>query len=366
MKIGILTFHRAINYGAIIQCYVLYTTLSAMGHNVEVIDYRPHYIEHDRKYYNPTDLKGKNTKEKIRYVISCFLQILSKKRMNKIADDYLKSNIKFSKICTCGHDIPKDYDVIFFGSDQIWNPNICNGFDKIYFGHFDTGNAIKIAYAASLGDADNIKDLSYSRFKELIENYDAISVREETTRSLLTTRFGIRPKLVCDPSLLLSKEHYCSITHPVRDKNYIILFALEKSSAADTFAKRISQQTGRKVIRLYANKNPFTITPFETRKELSPIDFISYIRYASCVITDSFHATVFSIIMHTNFYTLRRKSNNSRSETLLNTFGLSSRMVNASDDIDYSEVNFSDTNKKLDAIRNSSLEYITSSLGSGF
>lgn len=362
MKIGILTFHRAINYGAVLQCTALYMVLKNMGHDVEVIDYRPDSIEHDRKYFSLRDLKNKNLKSKFLYIMSCLLQFFSKRRMKRTLDDYLHKSLKLSGTSYTVNDISKDYDAIFFGSDQIWNPKICYGLDKGYFGNFDAGKARKISYAASLGRPELITDELSATFQNYVKGYDILSVRERALKDLLLERYSIDSTIVCDPSLLPDKEVYYELTHPVRDENYIVLFILERNSHTDTIAKTISQQTGAKVLKLFAQKNPLIRTPFEVRKELSPSDFLSYIRYAKCVITDSFHTTSFSLIMQTNFYTIRRRTNNDRSETILNITGLLDRMIEADADITYSDTDFSGVEIKLKEYKNHSLDFIKESL----
>lgn len=362
MKIGILTFHRAINYGALLQCNALYTVLKSMGHDVEVIDYRPDSIEHDRKYFSARDFKSKNIKDKIIYLLSCTLQYPSKKRIKRILDNYLRENIKLSKVILSSKEISKDYDAIFFGSDQIWNPELCYGLDDVYFGQFDAGKAVKIAYAASLGRMELINDSISQKFKDYVGNYDKLSVREQALQTMLSEKFQIKSQVVCDPSLLPSKEMYYGMTHTIEDTNYIALFILERNPAADEFAKRISKQTGAKVLKLCAQRNPLSTSPFEIRKELSPSDFLSYIRYARCVITDSFHATSFSVIMQTDFYTLRRKKNNDRAETILKVAGLSDRIVNATDIVEYEKVKFNIVENKLVEYKKHSIEFVASSI----
>lgn len=361
MKIGILTFHRAINYGALLQCYALYVVLKSMGHKVEVIDYRPDSIEYDRKYFTIKDFKSKRLNEKFVYLVSRVLQINSRKRMKIKFDDFINTNIKLSKTIMTKDCLSKGYDAIIFGSDQIWNPEICYGFDDVYMGQFNGGKAKKIAYAASVGRMELITDDVSQKFKKYIEVYDFLSVREQTLQIMLADRFNIKCDVVCDPSLLPSREMYYKMTHPVSDNNYIALI-LEKNPSAEIFAKRISKQIGAKVLRLCAQNNPLSRSIFEVRKELSPSDFLSYIRYARCVITDSFHSTSFSVIMHTNFYTLRRKMNNDRSETILNVAGLSDRIVNSTDEVIYSDVDFMGIDQRLDKYKSFSMEYIKRAL----
>lgn len=150
MKIGILTFHRAINFGAVLQCYALYRSLSDMGHTVEVIDYRPAYIEKYRKPFYWNDFKKQGLLRKLKTLLSIPLVYWKKRTSAKVFDTFINQNLKTSKVVKKVQDIPY-FDIIFFGSDQIWSPRICEGIDPMYYGQLPKGKTKIVSYAASLG-----------------------------------------------------------------------------------------------------------------------------------------------------------------------------------------------------------------------
>ena len=363
MKIGILTFHRAINYGAVLQCYALYKTLSNLGHQVEVIDYRPSYNEKYRMFFRRKDFcDTKGIFGKLRYVLSNLSLIQSKIRTNKKFDYFIKQYLQVSSIVHKESDIPRYYDAVFFGSDQIWNPAICEGLDKLYWGQFHKGQMTFVGYALSVGRLELFTPQLLPTIVKYLDNYDYISVRENNLQHFIQQECNREATLVCDPSLLLNKKEYEKLTVPPKESKYVLLFCLEKNPYAKKFANNIAKQIAGSVVQFGANVNPFRRCLDYTRSCLSPVEFLSYIRYADCIVTDSFHATSFSIIMHRNFYTLKKQNNNARLETILETVGLADRLVLANTLVHYSPVSWLGVDNKIENYKRSSLEYIKTCL----
>ena len=363
MKIGILTFHRAINYGAVLQCYALYTTLQNMGHDVEIIDYRPETIERYRNIFRKKDFYNKpNVLAKIKYIISCITLIWSKKKTNKKFDNFLCNHLKFSPTINNSHEITNHYDIIFFGSDQIWSPTICEGLDEIYYGQFEKGNTKFVSYAASIGNLEQLNHELRESFGRYILSYDSISVRENVLSNYIKQNFNIDTTVVCDPSLLLKKSDYEKMLVKPEETNYVAFFNLERSKRAEIFAQGIAQKLNSEVIKLGANINPLHKKTCKQKTNLSPAEFLGYLYYAKCVVTDSFHATSFSIILHKDFYTTQKISNNERAKTILNVAGLSDRFVNSNDNIEFTNIDYTYVDERLEKYRKSSMSFINKSL----
>ena len=363
MKIGILTFHRAINYGAVLQCYALYTTLRDMGHDVEIIDYRPGAIERYRNIYRKKDFYNKsNLLAKIKYIISCITLIWSKNTTNKKFDNFLCNHLNFSSIIDKSSEIENCYDVIFFGSDQIWSPTICEGLDKIYYAQFEKGNTKFISYAASFGNLDQLTEQLKEEIGIYILSYDSISVRECILSDYIKQNFNIEASVVCDPSLLLGKSDYEKMLVKPKETDYVAFFNLERSKTAEHFAKGIAQQLNAEVIKLGANINPLHKKTCKQKINLSPAEFLGYLYYAKCIVTDSFHATSFSIIFHKDFYTTKRKTNNDRALTILNVTNLKDRFVEVDEEISFTQIDYSNIDNLLDDYRYKSLNFIREQL----
>lgn len=359
MKIGILTYHRALNYGAVLQCMSLYSVLKRMGHEVEVVDYRPQAIEKYRMFFRRKDfwfMKG--VFGKIRYLFSCLTLVRSRKKTVRKFDGFLAENIKLSPKVSSVDDFPSGYDVVFFGSDQIWNPNNNEGVDKVYLGQMLKGKAKFYTYAVSIGRLDLIDGDIAAAYQKYLCSFDGLSVRETAMQSFLKEKFGVDSDVVCDPSLLITKEACEAMAVRPKDEGYVLLFNLDGNPNALDFANRIAEQLGKKVIQIGAVQNPCHRYHCQVRAELSPAEFLGYIKYADCVVTNSFHATSFSLIMKKNFYTLVRKNNNDRAKTILGIAGLEDRLVDAKDRVEFKEVFYQGVGERLEEYRDMSLDWI--------
>lgn len=204
MKIGILTFHRAINYGAVLQCYALKETLSSLGHDVYVIDYRQPYVEENDRHRFTTN-------ERIRFLLGFHLRSFlnyNKEKKKRCArqlrfDHFLNAYFKTTEPCGLA-SIPKDFDAIVVGSDQVWNSKICNGIDPVYWGAFERRPETKlISYAASTTLADLTKHWG-NGIPERMMSFDKVSVREKDIADFINSKQILsEPALqVLDPSLL--------------------------------------------------------------------------------------------------------------------------------------------------------------------
>lgn len=359
MKIGILTYHRALNYGAVLQCMSLYMALKRMGHDVEVIDYRPEAIEKYRMYFRWKDfVLSHGVVGKLRYLFSCMTLINSRKKTVRKFDAFLNEHIKLSSVVSSVSDAPTCYDVVFFGSDQIWNPENNEGVDNVYLGQMPKGHARFYTYAVSMGRLDLFKGKVADEYKKYIPSFDDLSVRETTMQVFLKEKLGRGSEVVCDPSLLITKEECEAMAVKPKDEGYVLLFNLDGNPNALGFANRIAEQLGKNVIRIGAVQNPCHHYHCEVRAELSPAEFLGYIKYADCIVTNSFHATSFSLIMQKNFYTLLRKNNNDRAKTILGVAGLEDRLVDAKDEVKFREVSYLGVAERLDKYKEKSMEWI--------
>lgn len=363
MKIGILTYHRALNYGAVLQCMSLYTALKSMGHDVEVVDYRPQAIEKYRMYFRAKDFSlCKGVVAKLRYLVSCLTLVNSRRKTVRKFDEFLDNNIQLSSVVSSVSDAPQNYDVVFFGSDQIWNPAINEGIDKVYLGQMPKGHAKFYTYAVSMGRLDLFKGKVAAEYEKYIESFDGLSVRETSMQAFLKEKLGKDSSVVCDPSLLLTKAECEKIAVKPHDKDYVLLFILDGNPKALGFANRIAKQMGKKVIRIGAVQNPLHRNGCELRAELSPAEFLGYIMYADCIVTNSFHATSFSLIMQKNFYTILRKNNNDRAKTILGVAELENRLVDATENIDFTTISYEGVTDRLEAYKAMSMKWIADSL----
>ena len=221
-------------------------------------------------------------------------------------------------------------------------------FDKSYFLNFVPSQTPKIAFSASFG-RDDIQHEELASVRDLLEQYNAISVREESGLKILSEIDVENKTCVLDPTFLLSKEDWMSLSIPVEEKNYILVYKLHEDSLTSEIALEIAKRTGKKIIRIssdYLKRIKRGKTIVAPRVE----EFISYIANASLVVTDSFHATAFSLNLNVPFVSVKWKMFNDRIETILHKVGLENRSVTTSQEalkIYDKEINFQITNQYL-------------------
>ena len=357
-KIGILTFHRAINYGGILQCFALYKYLQKKGYDVDAIDYRPDYIEKWRKafsFYNrrfisliKSIIKGCLFYPYIRKSNRNFDQVLGKMSLSCL----VKNEADFDKL---------NYDYYFCGSDQIWNPRITYGTDPIFFGNFNRKGAKIVSYAASMGEHNLGNGLS-DNINMLLKSIDNISVREDDLCSLLR-KSGLDAKVVVDPTILADRAIFDELIEEPSFSNYVLVYALKDELMAVNFAKQIAEQLHSEVIVLRAIKSgvKYKEKNIRTIECVSPGAFIGFIKKSICNVIVSFHGTVFSTLYNKDFYSLQH-STQGRYEHYLKNVGLESRLVNPLDKIIFSHVDYSSFETKIQDLRKDSVSFIDSSL----
>ena len=361
MKIGILTFHCAHNYGAMLQCYALQEHLVSMGHSVQVINYQPTYLLKPYNVFDIDRILSKNVFKMIKNILRELFMLQKRIRRHRAFNHFLKNNIRISKLCD-KQTISDDFDVYIFGSDQIWNPKITDGVDGMYFGcfPFPKGQNIYISYAASIG-LDSIDSAYGEILKENLKNIDHVSVREEAMVKLLKPYTDKQIKVVLDPTLLVSKAIWNKLPDNVKRRNYVLVYQVREDPNTMEFAQHIARQLNADVVKLVAWVRRKSVNGEDS--SASPEDFVSYIKHASCVVTTSFHGTAFSVIFNKPFYCLKLGGGiDNRSRSLLSILELDNRMIDKNERPTFSSIDYSLANKRLEHMRYESNSFLNLSL----
>lgn len=362
MKIGLLTFHCAQNFGAVLQCYATQEFLKNKGYDVEVIDYRPDYLLRPYRLFNVQRLACGNpiksginlVKELIQFPRRCYRQWAYRKFANK----YLTLSDTVTK-----ESIPPYYDTYLVGSDQIWNPRLTKGFDDAYFCRFKfpKDNKRYVAYAASM----EVKELSAEDkqyYQEVLSRFDAVSVREDELARLLQPLTSQPVTQVLDPTLMADPQIWdaFSTRSSFSKKKYVVIYQGRSNKASERIAKDIAKQVGGEV---YILSTWFSLSRGETHMNISPEQFVDIIRNAACVITTSFHGTAFSIIFNRPFYTIRMNDGaDTRSQSLLASLNLQDRMIGTDASPLFSAIDYSEANVKLEQLRSRSQQFLLDAL----
>ena len=293
MKIDLITLHAIKNYGSVLQTLATQEKFKEYGHEVRVIN----FIREDALEENLLKTWcGDNLVKKI----IMFPTIL---RWKKVFNNFLKDNINLTEESYTYEDdfkfFESDADLFCTGSDQVWNTKWNNGIIRpLYFSFLDSSKK-RFAYASSFGKS-RLEEWEISETKELIEKYEAIAVREDTAVSILQEQYEYKEALqIVDPTLVMPGSFWrkYSTQSKIKEK-YVLIYNLNRSKDFDKFAVNFAKKQGLKLVRFCTRYDQI----FRAGKSIlipEIYDFITLIDNAEYVITDSFHATAFSLNLNT-------------------------------------------------------------------
>lgn len=390
-KIGILTIHKAINYGSVLQAYGIQKQVADLGFDAEIIDYGSIGVADVASPKTQNSISRKLFKY-ILHPVSNFKHLVRRIELLVIkrAEDYLfKKDLEiqkgsFRKFETKHLKISKDsyhsnddlesvnliYDGVITGSDQVWNPLITEN-DLAYFLNFITNNNKKVSYAASFGYED-IPEGFLNRIAPELQSIKHLSVREVSGARIIKRITGLDAQVVLDPALLLSGEEWGEIIPESKiGEPYIFSYAFMNSPEIERLCKHLSKVTGFKIVRLSLYHRGFQRIKEHLDRSTTyvnhcgPLEFLSYLSNASIVVTNSFHGTVFSLNFRKDFFVIPPEHNIERIVGLLDLCKLSDRLqkqgnaLPAKNDI---EIDYSKVEPIFVSERSKSIEFLQRSL----
>lgn len=364
--IGLITLHNSYNYGAVLQSYSTYSYIRKIGFdNIEIIDYENDF-ESSSKKVSRIIFKGNFkdiSKKIIQYIIFGKNRNLKKgfnkfsmQRMNYSPKIRNKSDLKERKF---------NYDIMISGSDQLWNPVIFGEIDDAYFLNFSNANK-RISIATSAGSY-TFSNNEKNNIKQLLENYDYISVREKSLKDQLQPLTKKDIFVSVDPTLLLSKEDWINelnidITKP--KEKYILLYIVDANIR--DYKKEI------KIIKQRLSLPIYMITTYRIKMpnvdknivSATPEKFLSLVNNATYVITNSYHGCIFSVNFRKIFFALENHKNPKRTYDFLSSIDLEGRIISNEEmakkiSIDFS---YSKVENKLEKLIDNSKKWIKDSL----
>ena len=361
MKIGILTFHCAHNYGAVLQCYATQEFLRSKGYEVEVINYRPEYLLKPYRLFDKEIFANKNPIQILKILIVQLLMFYNKYKRFVGFERFIKRRLNIGKTVSKA-TLSSDYDAYIIGSDQVWKLGLTS-FDTVYFADFPflKGEKKYISYAASM-EAKTLGTNQEIFFKKALSNFDSLSVREDVLQQLLQPLTNKHISQVLDPVLMAPSQIWNNFSSDkVGVEKYVVVYQVCYYPDTLRIAHHIATQIEAKVKVLVAGS---VFRPIEdTNQTATPEDFVDIIRNAACVVTTSFHGTAFSVVFNRPFYTIKIKDGgDTRSRSLLTSLGLEGRMLNVEDSPIFTEIDFSTVNKKMEYLRSNSQEFLLNSL----
>ena len=362
-KIGILTFHNAHNYGAVLQAYALKTKLKRMGHEAEVLNYRNKYIGRNYKKvlhidFWKRDILPSRWGKVIREIRDVFYGLPEWQRQWSVFEKFISEKLLDgeSRPLKLEDVAAKDCDVYVLGSDQIWARELTHGMDPAYFGQFAPEKK-KISYAASVPNG-SIPENEKPYFKEYLQSLSHISVREEKLAKAIQDLTGREVDTVVDPTLLLEQEDYESLLYkePLKQGDYVFAYFVVENEMVSRCAKKAAELLGCELVELHYKKTP-QINGENMIFDAGPSEFLTYIRDAKMVVTNSFHGTVFSILFQKKFYSVYKE--NGRIENLLGFLGLEKRHIqNENEIVIDAEIAYAKSKDLLEGYRKRSEEFL--------
>lgn len=342
MKIATLTFHRALNYGAVLQTYALQKKLIDIGYETCVLDYRCDFIEN---HYKPSTIKEYLSLKGM--AILLFRNGYSLVKRSQF-ESFVKRYIITSETVYDKQNLSsaeENYDLFCVGSDQIWNYHTA-GFDKAYFLDFVQNSAKKTSYAASIGL--NVLPKQYGeQYKTLLSDFSKISVREQEGAELVSRLLERKDiQTVVDPTLLIEGKEWKMLEQKMTTpSHYILLYLLSENKEIIRFAKKVARE--KKYPIVYINNQLIKVPGVKNYREVTPENWLYLFRNADYIVTNSFHGTAFSVIFNKIFwcdYLPTSNNVNSRITTLLGKLGLQNRIVSegcttTDDVVDYEKAN---------------------------
>ena len=361
MKVAVITRHAITNYGSLLQAFATQQVIETLGHECEIINYvrdDEFYAKHEKTLLERKPDWNRNPIKKMIYLaLRQPESIASGKRFEEEQLKYLHLTKKYTSPEELLEDKPVA-DVYMTGSDQVWGPVENGTYDSSYCLSFTDNSDKRIAYAASFGRTEMTGEIEKFA-KKWLRQYCHIGVREDSAVSILN-RIGIDSVQVLDPTLLLNSTFWSKIAKPIKEKKYILVYQLHNDKRVGVYAAQVARALELPLIRVSTS---FHQIGREGKFIWCPKigEFLSYIKNAECMITDSFHGTAFAINFNTPFVeVLPNNKTGTRNLSILKTTELSDRILKDSKDIELAKqkIDFSKVNQIIEQKRKDSLEIL--------
>lgn len=368
MKLGLLTFHTAANYGAALQAYAFEKFLVDKGYNCEYINYvnasRAH--EYSMSWHIFDSLRKGNVKFAMAYTLGAPFMTLRKMRFDRFYEKYIKKTKKVYRTSEEAAQLNECYDYFLVGSDQVWNP-VCNGDDTAFLLDFVKEGKKKISYSPSFGMASVPDDLK-ENYRRNLSNFGSLGVREQAGKTIVRELIGKDAAVNIDPVMLLTKEQWLGILpRKVSRERFIFSYTNRDSQIADFFRTGYKLD-GRKhyVLSRYTRPRDFISPTVRVKYCMSPLEFIWVIANAELVVSASFHCVAMSILLNRPFVAILTgdEGKDERIVNLLKTTGLTSRVLSkeTGQDVINAAIDWDDVNNKIAEARKTSVSFLLNAI----
>lgn len=370
MKVGLITYHSAYNFGSVLQAYATQCMVKEICDNCEIINYR---TKEQKRIYSIFYRRGNFFKRILKNIL---VLLTFKERFDRKVkyENVFKNIFELSEECKEPEDVYRiwnKYDVIISGSDQIWNKN-SNELRNVSWKYMNpyllkSYEGKKVSYASSL---TNMSDVDIEYIIDDVRKFDFLSFREEKTMKELKEKYDVDSKIVLDPTFLLKRDEWIKKFNlkENNDEKYILYYSLSNKESISNDLAKIKLKYKNTKIKVITPLNVFSFNKdFDFLNNIDPIDFLYLIYNAKTIITDSYHGTILSVNLNKKVYSLcRGNSSDFRKIDILKRLEMENiiisdiEKINEEYVIDYNKVNI-----KIQELRELSIDYLKKSLKEG-
>lgn len=358
-KVGIITVHRAVNFGAKLQMFALYNILERLDAEVYIIDYKAKVIERREQYLQSIfHLSNKGILRNMFEVLDNIVSLPGRYKKKRKFDSFLYDNFMLSQECNEKNimNIEMEYDYFIAGSDQIWNRELIDD-DNYYLPFVHSEWKGKYSYAASFGTFKGFSEKKTDTIN-LLKDFNAISVREDIGVDILEKELGKKIYTHIDPAFLLNKDEWTKIAkipRQTRNKHkYILLYWASRK--LKKFASKLAKENGWKI---YDIREGLPRGMIKNIPALSPEEFVGIFEKAEFVCTTSYHGMIFSILFHKPFkvdFDMGTDRENRRQLMVLDKLDMLDFNIQVEENM-RSNMNWSNVDKILEQERQKSIDY---------
>lgn len=366
MKIGIITFHSAHNYGAVLQAWSTQEYLRQQGHEVEMVNLRLPVIDSLYEIAPREEVRFFGNKAinhlanralfEARCVYSHFVKPGKPEKYKKF-ENFINHKLLVTKEFRSYGELKKaklHYDALIVGSDQVWNAVMMKGISPAYFLQFANADALRISYAASIG-TEEIPQEYHLLFRRYLKDMDVISVREKKAQEEVQKLTDKPVEIAADPTFLLKREDFERLKCKSKiSGKYIYVHNVHLKrvdEALNSVAEEISRRLDLPIVHNWKRK----IFSREAGQFSGGIEeFLGLVSEAEYVITNSFHCTVFAIIFQRSFITVPHFKHPDRMRNLLESLGIPEHLIGSAalipEDLRSLEIDYREVEKKKEAM----------------
>lgn len=362
-KLGIISYNiygNFTNYGSALQSWALSQTIKKLGYSPVLIDYCPD-IHLDKNILNPLE-KMWDQDELSRK--NCELTLPAIKENYFKFENFFTNRFNRTSVKYTSKNFDKSTEIIdgyVCGSDTIFCIDESNGFDDGFFANYDCMKYNSVAYSASFGDT-KITEKQYEELNVKLNNFKAIGLRETKMIDYVSTHAKCPVHRTIDPTLLLNTEEYRIITEKrIIDEKYLLLYTRRFNPNMQKYAEDIAKKNGWKIVEISLralNAEKGHIMQYQAGVE----EFLSLVKNAEYVVTNSFHGLIFSVQFRKQFAIFSRETGNCKIQEVLELFGLEDNLLIDHTDKQLYIENYDVVHNRIDMARQDSLKFLKQEL----